>query len=315
MVRSIVVRMDGSPGGCAAADWAAREAERRDVPLRLVHALRRPSFRHIPAQGSRKPPARPEGPGRAADRLLSEAAARIARRHPGLRIGTERVPAEPVSALLTAAEDAGLVVLGTRGASGGLAGAPAGSVAQALVARGRRPVVLVPDGHLQDGDLGGLRGGAPGSASGTAACRDVVLGLDMTHPHDAVIDFAFDAALRRAAGLRIVHGWSAAPYSHGSSGPADARRRAAGPAAVTAGPTLSVDAVLDPWRNTYPGVEVAQQAVIGGAGSHLCDASQDASLVVIGRTRRRLPVGAGIGPVARALLGHGTAPVAVVPHD
>ncbi|MFF0223995.1 universal stress protein [Streptomyces sp. NPDC004629] len=308
MARTIAVGVDGSPGSLAAADWAAREAERRDIPLRLVHALRRPSFRHVSPGGTRTPSARHEWPSGTADRLLSEAAARIACHHPDLTISTDRVPAEPVSALLTAAEDADLVVLGTHGPRGGVASALAGSVAHALVARSRRPVILVRDGRLQ----GEHQSGALGSAAETPAVRDVVLGLDATHPHDAVIEFAFDAALCRAASLRIVHGWSAASHSHGRSGPADGGQPAE-PAAATGGPTLS--AVLDRWRSRYPGVEVVEQAVIGRAGSHLSEASQDASLVVIGRTPRRLPVGAAIGPVARALLEHSTAPVAVVPHD
>ncbi|MCX4672375.1 universal stress protein [Streptomyces sp. NBC_01381] len=38
MLRSIVVGLDGSPESISAADWAAREAVRRGLPLRLVHA-------------------------------------------------------------------------------------------------------------------------------------------------------------------------------------------------------------------------------------------------------------------------------------
>ncbi|MFG2788189.1 hypothetical protein [Streptomyces sp. NPDC048419] len=41
-----------------------------------------------------------------------------------------------------------------------------------------------------------------------------MLGLDLDDPDEAVVRFAFDAAQRRAAWLRVVHGWSL-PVSHG----------------------------------------------------------------------------------------------------
>ncbi|MFJ9870172.1 universal stress protein [Streptomyces sp. NPDC101165] len=282
MPRTITVGVDGSPGALVAVDWAAREARRRDVPLRLIHAVRQSAE---------------------VDRPLREAEARIARRHPDLRIDSDGVAAEPVSALLTAAEGAELVVLGSPGPAGGVAGLLTGSVALAVVARSRRPVVLVPGGRHQDEH----RTGARGTVSRATAVPDVVLGLDLSDPHDAVLEFAFDAASRRAARLRVVHGWSAEPYAHDEIGAAEA-----GQSGATGGRTLSE--VLEAWREKYPGVEVAEQAVIGTAGPHLAEASGDASLVVVGRAERRMPVGTAIGPVTLAVLQRGSAPVAVVAH-
>ncbi|MER6129041.1 universal stress protein [Streptomyces sp. NPDC001795] len=304
MPRTITAGLDGSPESLTAADWAAREALLRDVPLRLVHALRWQPYMYAPLGGIPQPALRPDAQGRWADHMLREVEAKIAHRHPGLRITVDRVCEEPVPALLSAAEEAELLVLGSRGL-GGVAGFLVGSVALAVVAGSRRPVVLVRDG---------LRPGyeqlpvAFDSASGTTPFRDVVLGLDLAAPNDTVIGFAFDAASRRAAGLRVVHGWSPALSYDGNDSALNAELRAE--------PTRGMPAqALDPWRNKFPGVEVTEQAVIGSAGSHLSEASRDASLIVVGRRERRMPVGAAVGPVTQAVLHHAGAPVAVVPHD
>ncbi|MGQ4420731.1 universal stress protein [Streptomyces sp. SAS_269] len=280
MPRTITVGVDGSPGSLAAADWAAQEAGRRDVPLRIVHAARQSAEE---------------------DSALTQAVARIARRHPDLSVDSDRVAAEPVSALVTAAEDAELVVLGSPGA-GGVGGLLGGSVALAVVARSRRPVVLVPGGHRPDHD----RAAAPGAT----ATPDVVVGLELTDPHEAVLEFAFDAANRRAAGLRVVHG-RREPDADDRGGDAGAVPGAE-MTAVTGGHILPD--VLRPWQEEFPGVEVAEQAVIGTAGTHLAEASGDAALVVVGHAGRRTPLGTAVGPVTQALLQQGSAPVAVVPH-
>lgn len=282
MPRTITAGLDGSPRSLTAADWAAGEALLRGVPLRLVHA----------------------GPrSRRADDMLRDARTAIARRHPGLDVGADRVDGDPVPVLLGAAGEDGLLVLGSRG-TGGAAGFPAGSVALAALAGSRSPVVLVRGGlRPEDGSR------PPGAAA--APPRDVVLGLDSAAPDDSVIGFALDAASRRAARLRVVHGRRSDLPFHEDGGDPDAELHAE----LTGDTHRAASAVLAPWREKFPGVEVTEQAVIGRAGSHLVEASHDASLLVVGRRRRRTPLTAAIGPVAQTVLQHATAPVAVVPHD
>ncbi|MFD9043356.1 universal stress protein [Streptomyces bottropensis] len=53
----------------------------------------------------------------------------------------------------------------------------------------------------------------------------------------------------------------------------------------------------------------------GNAGAHLEDASHAASPIVVGLRNRTGSLGSHIGPVARTVLRHAVAPVAVVPHD
>jgi nucleotide-binding universal stress UspA family protein len=295
MSRNITVGLDGSPESLAAADWAAREALLRDAPLRLVHAWQWHPYAYSPLAGAAVPPSADDPRREWAERLPRETAARIAERHPRLPISAERIPEQPVTALLAVAEDADLLVLGSRGL-GAVAGFLVGSVALAVVARTERPVVLVRAGERHEDDH--LTG-------------DVVLGLDLENPDDSVLGFAFDAASRRAAGLRVVHGWSLPPYYYGYGGALDPQLNAELGAQVQ----HRLTEVLRPWRDKFPGIEVNEQAVIGSAGSHLVDASRDASLVVVGRRNRRTPAGSHIGPVTQAVLHHSAAPVAVIPHD
>ncbi|MEV7689429.1 universal stress protein [Streptomyces bungoensis] len=284
MPRNVTAGLDGSPQSLTAADWAAGEALLRDVPLRLVHA----------------------GPrSRWTDDMLRDARKAIARRHPGLDIGADRVDGDPVPVLLSAAGEDGLLVLGSRG-TGGAAGFPAGSVALAVVAGSRSPVVLVRGGRRPEDESR-----LPGAGAGAASRRDVVLGLDSATPDPGVIAFAFDAASRRAARLRVVYGRRLSLPSDDNGGDLGAELHAE----LTGDMHRAASAVLEPWREKFPGVEVTEQAVIGRAGSHLVEASHDASLLVVGRRPRRTPLAAAIGPVTHTVLHHATAPVAVVPHD
>jgi nucleotide-binding universal stress UspA family protein len=289
MTRDVAVGLDGSPESLAAADWAAREALLRDLPLRLLHASGRQQAVHVSAAlGAPVPPA--ELRQEYSERLLDEARTHLARRRPGLRVESEELTGQPVSALLRAAEDSELLVLGSRGL-GRVAGFLIGSFSQAVLARSERPVVVV-------------RPGASGAEAG-----EIVLGLDLERPDDEVIAHAFAAASRGGAPLRVVHGWTVPPYLYGGDLMPEVRDD------IAARAPREPSEVLRPWREKYPAVEVIPQAVVGGAGSHLVEASGDAALVVVGRRIRRAAVGTHIGPVVQALLHHATAPVAVVPHD
>ncbi|MCX4767971.1 universal stress protein [Streptomyces sp. NBC_01275] len=302
---AITVGLDGSPESLAAADWAAREAAQREIPLRLLHAGDSLGpfyvpFMEVPAPGVIV--AQREW----ADRVLREAESRLTQRHPGLRITVQQVGEEAVAALLSAAEDTELLVLGSRGL-GTMAGFLVGSVALAVVARAERPVVLVRAGErVEDERLPD----AAGDGAITTPYRDVVLGLDLENPADAVVEFAFEAARLRAAGLRVVHGWNpAAVYGYGAVLDSGLDAELAKEA------RHGLSDVLRPWKDKYPGVEVREQSVVGGAGRHLVHASRDAALVVVGRRRRQTLVGGRIGPVTHGVLQHASAPVAVVPHD
>ncbi|MEV0414912.1 universal stress protein [Streptomyces sp. NPDC050448] len=284
--RPVTVGLDGSHHSLAAAEWAARESLLRGVPLRLVHAWQSSAATYASMAGVAASPPDPEWSAR----LLSDARAALTRRHPGLLIAADRLSGEPTAALVAAAADADMLVLGSHG-PGRTRGFLLGSVSQAVIARATRPVVLIR------ADADGERG-------------DVVVGVDLGGPDDAVVEFAFDAASRRAARLRVVHGGDAAE-DPGELGLTSSLAPHGEPAERT---QQSAAGLLGPWREKYPDVEVTEQTVIGRPASHLVDASQGAALLVVGTATPHTPVGPHIGPVTHAVLQHAAAPVAVVPH-
>ncbi|MGW6462215.1 universal stress protein [Streptomyces sp. NPDC055078] len=295
MSRTVTVGLDGSRESLAAAEWAAREAKLRGLPLKVVNVWEKVPLIQAPFMGAETQQHWAESfPGEASDELL--------RRHPDLDITVERLTGSPGELLPEAAREADLLVLGSRGLSG-LGGFLVGSVGQAVVARAERPVVFVRVPDAEGGEQA-----APGDE--VSPDGPVVLGLDANAPDDALIEFAFEAAGRRGAPLRVVHGWSLPPYfAYGL--PPDPELNAQ----LATAETATLAEVLRPWRQKYPSVEVVEEALPGKAVDLLVAAAAEASLLVVGRRMRpSAPFGGRIGSVAHAVLHHATAPVAVVPH-
>ncbi|MFI2456235.1 universal stress protein [Streptomyces sp. NPDC019539] len=301
MPGTIVVGLDGSTESRAAAEWAAREAELRDLPVKLVHV-----WQPVPVPMAQAPLLGAETHRHWTERVLREVAEDLRQRHPGVEVSTEQRNGTPARVLLDAAPDAELLVLGSRALSG-VGGFLVGSVGQSVTARTEVPVVLVrageqaADEHLKD---------VVGIASAATGFRPVVLGLDTGSSYDQVISFAFEEARRRKATLTVVHSWDLPPSSaYSVAGGYDPR------ADISRAQAGALTEVLLPWREKYPDVRVDERSRRGSPARHLVDASRGASLVVVGRRVRRAPFGIHIGSVAHAVLHHAAAPVAVVAHD
>ncbi|KUO06241.1 universal stress protein [Streptomyces caeruleatus] len=301
MVRTVVVGLDGSSESRAAAEWAAREAKLRGLPLKIVHV-----WEPVPEPMAQAPLLGAETQAHWTARVPREAAEGIRLRHAGVEVTTEQRTGGAADALTEAAADAELLVLGSRGLSG-VGGFMVGSVGLSVVAHAERPVVLVRPGEQAADEHEADPAGVPSAAT---PYRPVVLGLDAMSPDDSVIEFAFEEAARRETGLRVIHGWNLPPYYvYGlAADPQFHDEIARQQAAVLA-------EAVQPWRKKYPNVEVTEQTPSGSPGIRLVDASREASLVVVGRRIRRSPLGAHIGPVTHAVLHHATAPVAVVAHN
>ncbi|WEV28983.1 universal stress protein [Streptomyces sp. 71268] len=303
MTRPITVGVDGSPESQAAVDWAAGEAVRHGVPLRVVHAWHwEPLSTPVPNSGDEQ--------AKWARELVRETERRLADRHPGLSIVAEVLDAEPVPALVRANEEARMLVLGSRG-HGALLGFLLGSHAQQVLARASRPVVSVR--APEDAKEGSADAPAQTTAAREAADGEVVVGQQgSAEDSDAVLRFAFEAAAARGVPVRAVRAWSLPPiyaYTPGSMRLAD---EAGG---LEPYEKEQLAEALAPWREKFPEVPVAEHVEIGSGGQVLLSQTARAQLLVVGRRVRRSPIGSRIGSVAHAALHHARCPVAVVPHD
>lgn len=130
MFGSVVVGVDGSLESLAAAEWACEEALLRGLPLCLLHAWEWQPYNYT-ATGT---PAADDLRRHWAERIPREARAALLDRYPGLDITADHVAEPPAAALLAAAENAELLVLGSRGRSA-VASLLIGSVALAVVTR------------------------------------------------------------------------------------------------------------------------------------------------------------------------------------
>ncbi|MHC5262713.1 universal stress protein [Streptomyces sp. UC4497] len=300
MYRNVTVGLDGSAESRAAAEWAAREAELRGLPLKLVHV-----WEPVPDPIAQAPLLGPETHRHWTERIPRENVDGLRLRHPRVDVTSEQVAGKPADVLVEAAKHTELLVLGSRGLSG-LAGFLVGSVGQVVIGHTETPVVLVRAGEQASDEHVMDPSGIPSAAT---AYRPVVLGLDTDSPDDAVMAFAFEEAARRGTALHAVNSWNLPPYyvygpTAGIEPDDEVLRQKSAELAET----------LRPWREKHPNVEVLEISRSGSPVQHIVAATREASLVVVGRRVRRAQVGAHIGPVTHAVLHHAAAPVAVVAH-
>lgn len=136
---TIVVGVDGSVGSGKSLDWAIGEARLRNDRLVLVHAWHVPAS--VAAGGAGLPISTWSVIEDAARDILHAAAERA--RAAGANVEEALVQDRAAPALLKLAEEADLLVVGTRG-RGGFAGLLLGSVSQEVAHHAPCPVVVVP---------------------------------------------------------------------------------------------------------------------------------------------------------------------------
>jgi nucleotide-binding universal stress UspA family protein len=281
---TVVVGVDGSPDALRAVHWAAAEADRRLLPLRLVNV-----FAWVAETGFRGEVAayRDKLLGRARAQLAA-AAAVASEVRPGLAVQQQLAVGFPAELLAVEASRARLLVLGDRGLSR-LEGVLVGSTAAALAVHAACPVVVVRGAELDEHAV---------------RARPVVVGVDETTGSEAALGFAFEAAAARGVPLVAVHAYDL-PVTASVLGKLidwtvlaeDAQQRLAVHLAV--------------WIEKYPEVPVEQVPALDRPVHQLLALSETAQLVVVGSRGRGQLTGLLLGSVSNALMHKAACPVAV----
>ncbi|PXY22314.1 universal stress protein [Prauserella muralis] len=284
--RPIVVGVDGSPASLDAVRWAAREAVRGDLPLRLLHACDLPPVNpHIAASP-------PYGVvwAESGRRWLSDAAELAATEAPGVEVDWDVHFGPAADTIVDETADAALAVVGSRG-FGSVRRLFAGSVAVAVSTHASCPVVVVREGTAAAGN------------------GHVVVGADGSALSEAALGYAFETAAAHGVRLIAVRAWrdpwSDAPWAGlPSQGELDELERKE---------TQSLHSDLAAWRTKFGEVEVSELVVRAGrAAEALLEAAAHARLLVVGSHGHGVVAGTLLGSTGQALLHAATCPVAIV---
>jgi nucleotide-binding universal stress UspA family protein len=283
----IVAATDGSEESLRAVDWAAREAELRGLPLRIVSAaaLLPRMAEHKTASGV---PTVADTVLSDRDRGLAAATQRATAIAPDILVDADGLSGPPARAIAEAGSGASMLVVGSRG-MGAFTALILGSVSRYAAANAACPVVVVRE-------------------QTTAAHPQVGVGIGDPTEASAALAFAFEEASLRKASLIAVHAWD----SGGDVSRAARAMAQPGARALEEHVTGQLQALLADGQARYPDVEVSYDLVYGHAGRALVGLSARAELVVLGRHRPDgfLP---GPGAVRHAVLNHAHGPVVTVP--
>ncbi|GGT37243.1 universal stress protein [Streptomyces kurssanovii] len=284
----LVVGVDGSESSFVATDWAADEALRHGLPLRLVYASLWQRYEGAALASGLD---RPDGQV-FADNIVGTAAERVRRRTPDVKVLTDVLPEDTVGALLREGRHAFALVTGSRG-RGDIAGLLLGSVSLTVAAGAHCPVIVVR------GDKAGLAG----------KHDRITLGVGDADVDSAAVRFAFREAELRGCTLDVVRAWRCPAHET-----KDHPLLAGDPARYHEDQASTLlDEALEAAVRDHPDVHVRRATVEGPARKVLLARSATADLLVVGARRRHNQFGMQLGRVGHTVLHHASCPVAVVP--
>ncbi len=277
----IVVGVDGSACADAAVRWAAQESSMRNEPLTLISAFDIEQT-HVYDQQLRE---RIYQSRERQAQLVLENAQRIAEEVAGHPLPAARrrvVFGHPVSALVDAAQESRVLVVGSRGQRA-LDRLLLGSVSTAVLHHARCPVAVIHNETTRDNH-------AP-----------VLLGLDGSPTSENATAIAFDEASHRKVALIAVHAWHMPNFFE----PAFDLRATENQERQTLAERLAG------WQERYPDVKVDRRVVCDYPGPYLIAESAHAQLVVVGSHGRGGFAGMLLGAVSSAVAQASRVPVIV----
>jgi nucleotide-binding universal stress UspA family protein len=287
----VVVGIDGGAEALAAARYAAWEAQRRGVGLRLVYA-------HLSSLTWGPTPLIDEYIWEQdwAQNVLRNATKEIEDTHPGLPIDTVAVQGRPAGALVGESAHASLVVLGTKSMPG-VRGRLAGSVAAQVAAHAAAPVMIFRSD--------GARRADPSEFTG----RPVVVGIDGSAESVRAFEFAAEEAVARQAELHALMVWDVLGIHEAAPlGPDDydTKVEEAKAARLLAEATAGAS-------ERYPDLIVVRRTEHDlDVVRVLCDTALTAGLLVVGSRGHGGFLGLRLGSTVDALVREAPVPLAVV---
>ncbi|UXY31854.1 universal stress protein [Streptomyces sp. HUAS TT20] len=282
--RPIVVGVDPEPAKRMVLAWAADEAARRHVPLRLVHA------EGVPTRGYRRREPPPsweewnESLHEAGERALKAAVTFVEARQPRLEVDWLLAEGDPAWILQEQSREATAVVLGSRHLTRAKEVFGGASVALPVVAHAHCPVVVVPEPeHI------------------TQQPAYFVVGVDGSARSTAAVDFAFEEAALHGAALRALYVWQPGPLRVFDEQAEQQEHRRV------------LSEIVAGRKERYPEVELHHELVVGHPVQVLTEQSTHALGLVVGSRGHGGFAGMVLGSVSQGVLHYAHCPVVVVP--
>jgi nucleotide-binding universal stress UspA family protein len=284
---TVVIGVDGSSGGASALQWGLALAERRQAPVRLVHAFAASSY-DVGIGGGHDIGALAD----ASRNLLEITLEQAQSGHATLTITSALVDDNAAAALIEQSREAATIVIGAHGARG-FSNLVAGSTTMNVATHAHCTVVTVPTDltHAHEG-------------------TGIVVGVDGSEISYGAIDYALREASETGQPVTALHAWvDPATMSVGAAMPMQedpdgyARRQ-----------EQALAQMLAPWMQKHADVAVAPRVVHEHPVHALAAASQGAQLLVVGCRGSDAQRSMMLGSVSNGVLHLATCPVAVV-HD